>query len=366
MDGLVSSEQQMFADSVKRFAASVYGESPAPHGKALDRARLARIAELGCLSFAVPQEFGGFGGPIETMVTAFALGPALPPEPVFESGVHTAALIAAAASAQIAGRVLPDIAAGAAIASVATLEPLSRYDEARIETVARRTGSSVVLAGQKSNVLFGAEADWLVVSALDEGAPSLFLVRGDAPGVAKHSRPQLDGRPAADIDLADVAVEARLDGMPALDALERASTLATAAAIAEMAGIMEALVGATIEYARTRKQFGVAIGSFQALQHRMADMWIACEETRSVAAMAAYACSENGEDRSRTVASAWLTARDAAGRVGNEAIQIHGGIGMTDELVVSHWYRRLWALRQRFGDRHSNLARLAAWDVSDG
>lgn len=360
MRDLISDEQQMFADAVTRFAASEYGFGPAPHGKAFDRARLRRAGELGCLSFAVPEDHGGFGGPVEAMVAMMALAPALPPEPIVESGIHAASLLAAAAPPETAAAVLPGIAAGDAVAAVADLEASARYDRNRIATEARRSGSSFTLDGRKPNVLFAAEADWLVVSALLDGEPSLFLVRGGAAGLSMAPCARIDGRPAADVVLAGVAAQARLDAAPAAAALEHATCVATAAGIAEMVGLMDALVAATVDYARMRRQFGTAIGTFQALQHRIADMWIACEEARSVAAMAAYGCLAGGEEGARAVPSAMLTACDAAARVGNEAIQIHGAIGMTDELVVSHWYRRLWALRQGLGDRRSHLARLVA------
>jgi hypothetical protein len=145
-----------------------------------------------------------------------------------------------------------------------------------------------------------------------------------------------------------------------VDALDKAADVATAAQLAEMIGLMDALIKATIEYARTRKQFGVAIATFQALQHRIADMWIAAEESRSVAAAAAMACDADAQRRRCTISAAMIVVCDAAHRIGNEAIQIHGGIGMSDELIVSHWHRRLWALRQELGDRRSHLERLVA------
>ena len=207
---------------------------------------------------------------------------------------------------------------------------------------------------------FGAEADLLVVSARIDGEPALFLVDAKTEGILRTPLRRIDGLPAADIAFSGCVVPAasRLTGAPVVEALERAADLATAAQIAEMVGLMDALVAATIDYARTRKQFGVAIGSFQALQHRIADMWIACEETRSLAVAAALACAPDGSERERTVSAAMITACDAAQRVGSEAIQIHGGIGMTQEAKIGHYFKRLTMIENSFGDTDYHLRRV--------
>ncbi len=362
MQGLISSEQEIFADSVRRFAEQEYGFGPAPHRLAFDRARLRRLGELGVLSLAMPEEMGGFGGPVEAMVALAALAPALPSEPIVASSIHAAALIAETATAEVAASILQGIAEGRTVAGVADLEEPARYDRAAMTTTATARGGFFRLDGVKPMVPFGCEADVIVVSATVDGEPALFLVDPTVDGVIRTSRPRLDALPAADIVFSGCALPptSRMLNAPVVPALERAADLATAAQIAEMVGLMDALIAATVDYARTRKQFGVPIGSFQALQHRIADMWIACEETRSLAVAAALACASGEVGRARTVSAAMITACDAAHRVGNEAIQIHGGIGMTDELIVSHWYRRLWALRQERGDRRWHLERLAS------
>ncbi len=361
MDGLFSSDQQIFGASVKRFADQEYGIATGPHRLAFDRTRLRRLGELGVLSLAIPEELGGIGGPVEAMIALTTLAPALPTEPIISSAIHATALFAEAAPSDVAAPILEGIADGRTVAAVAVLEAASRYDHAAIAATATATGGSYVLHGVKPMVPFGAEADVLVVSAIVDGEPALFLVDPRSDGVTRTPRPRIDSMPAADIVLSGCAVPlaSRLQKAPVLPALERAADLATAAQIAEMVGLMDALIVATVDYARTRKQFGVAIGSFQAIQHRIADMWIACEEARSLAAAAALACATNDNERARTVSAAMITACEAAHRVGNEAIQIHGGIGMTDELMVSHWYRRLWALRQERGDRRWHLERLS-------
>lgn len=361
MQGLISSEQDIFGRSVKRFAEQEYGVGPAPHRLAFDRARLRRLGELGVLSLGIPEEMGGIGGAVEAMVALAALAPALPPEPIVTSSIHAAALLAETAPTDLAVPILQGIVEGRTVAAVADLEAAARYDRAAITTTATSKGGFYLLDGVKPMVPFGAEADALVVSANVDGEPALFLVDLRSDGVTRTPRPRIDSMPAADIVLSGCAVPSasRLENAPVPPALERAADLATAAQIAEMVGLMDALIAATVDYARTRKQFGVAIGSFQAIQHRIADMWIAGEETRSLAVAVALACASRETGRARTVSAAMITACDAAHRVGNEAIQIHGGIGMTDELMVSHWYRRLWALRQERGDRHWHLKRLA-------
>lgn len=361
MEGLITSEQGMFAETVKRFAEQEYGFGPAPHHLAFDAGRLRRLGDMGCLSLAIPEDLGGFGGPVEAMVALSALAPALPPEPVVGSGIQAAALIAATAESATAERLLSEIAAGTLVATVADLEAAGRFDRRSPATSARAVEGGYVLNGAKSLVPAGDLAQVILVSAQLGDEVALFLIEGDEPGLTRTPCRRLDGMPAADLAFHDLGLPAtaRLQAGAVAPALELAADLATAAQIAEMLGLMEALIAATVDYARTRKQFGTAIGSFQAIQHRIADMWIACEETRSVAAAAAYACAaESG--RARTVSAAMLVTCDAARKVGAEALQIHGGIGMTDELIVGHWYRRLWALGQELGDRHGHLARLSA------
>lgn len=361
MEGLITSEQSMFAETVKRFAEQEYGFGPAPHHLAFDPARLRRLGDMGCLSLAIPEDLGGLGGPVEAMVALSALARALPPEPVVASGIQAAALIAATADPATAERLLCEIAAGTLVAAVADLEAAGRYDRREPATTARTVEDGYVLIGAKSLVPAGDVAQVILVSATLGDEVVLFAIEGEVAGLTRTPCRRLDGVPAADLTLRQLRLpaSARLQAAPVVPALERAADLATAAQVAEMLGLMEGLIAATVDYARTRKQFGTAIGAFQAIQHRIADMWIACEETRSMAAAAAYACAAD-TDRARTVSAAMLTACDAARKVGAEALQIHGGIGMTEELIVGHWYRRLWALGQELGDRHSHLARLCA------
>jgi alkylation response protein AidB-like acyl-CoA dehydrogenase len=359
---MLTSEQLLFAEAVQRFVDHEYGRGPARPRHEFDRARLRRLGALGCLSLAIPAALDGIGGPVEAMIAMENLGPGLPREPVLSSGIHAASLVAAAAPADRAIELLPRIASGDLIVAVAHQEEGARYDTSFLETRARQAGSDFVLSGTKILVDCAREADLLVVSARLEGAGDLglFLVDPLASGVTATPRARVDGMPCGDVrlDACRVAARDRLDGCPAVEALGHAADLAEAAQVAEMVGLMDALIAITIEHLRTRKQFGVAIGSFQALQHRIADMWIECEETRSLALAAALACGGPAGARRRAVSVAKVRACDAARLVGAEAIQLHGGIGMTDELIVGHWYKRLLALRASLGDRGYHLQRV--------
>jgi alkylation response protein AidB-like acyl-CoA dehydrogenase len=361
---ILTDEQVLFADAVSRFVDQEYGRGPARPGHTLSRCRLRKLADLGCLSLAIPPDYDGLGGPVEAMIAMESLAPGLPREPVLASGIHAAALLAASAPPERAANLLPRLAAGDLVVAVAHQEEKARYDPDFVEAGARREGNRIVLSGRKSLVPCAPVADLLVVSARDEasGALGLYLVDPRTSGVTVTPRAALDGLSYGDVHLAGCAVSPgdALDAAPAPDALAHATDLAEAAQVAEMVGLMAALVSTTIDYVRTRRQFGVAIGTFQALQHRIADMWMACEETRSLAFAAALACGGPADGRGRAVALAKIRACDAAHLVGGESIQFHGGIGMTDELIVSHWYRRLLALRASLGDRRHYLNRIVA------
>lgn len=367
MDGIFTSEQTLFADTVAQFVDREYGRGPGRPSHVFDRARYGRLADLGCLALAVPEEHGGFGGPVEAMIAARGLAPGLPHEPVIEAGIHAAAVLAACASQEPAAALLPEIAAGTRLVVVAHAEDGHRYAETTVATRAEPRGTAMLLTGRKAAVAAAPFADLIVVSACrPDGGLALFAVDPRQQGVTVERCRGLDGREWGRIVLEGCeALPLVLDAGLAAEALAVGNDHAEAAQVAAMVGLIEALNGAVIDYLRTRKQFGVAIGSFQALQHRFADMWMAAEETRSLALAAALACSGPARDRRRTVSQAKLRACDAALLVGHEAIQMHGGIGMTDDLVVGHWVRRLHALRVSLGDRQHHLGRLVALDAED-
>lgn len=367
MDGIFTSEQTLFADTVAQFVDREYGCGPGRPTHGFERARYARLAELGCLALAVPEEHGGFGGPVEAMIAARGLAPGLPQEPLIEAGIQAAAVLAACAAPAAAAELLPGIADGTCLIVVAHGEDGQRYEETIVTTQAVPRGAATLLDGRKAAVPAATNADLLVVSARGpDGALVLFAIDARAPGVTVERRRGLDGRDWGRIVLDGCeALPLALDAVPAAEALSIGIDHAEAAQVAAMVGLMEALNGATIEYLRARRQFGVPIGSFQALQHRVAEMWMAVEETKSLALAAALACGGPAHQRRRAVSQAKLRACDAALLVGNEAIQMHGGIGMTDDLVVGHWVRRLHALRVTLGDRQHHLERLVALGAED-
>ena len=362
MEGMLTDEQIQFAQSLDRFVDQEYGRGSAAPAHAFDRGRLVRAAELGCLSLAIPESHGGFGGAVEAMIVMERLASGLPKEPILCSGIHAAALISAALPHDQAANLLPGLADGSLIATVAHQEARARFQVDHVGADAEFQGGRWALTGTKHLVDFAAEADVLLVTARDRrsGAFGLFRVENHAPGLAIIPRQRVDDMPCADIRLEQCIVQAdALIANANVEAMvEAARDRAEAAQVAEMVGLMDALVRETIAYVQTRRQFGVEIGKFQALQHRIADMWMACEESRSLALAAALACTGSEQERRRTVSMAKIFACDSAQRIANEAVQMHGGIGMTDELILSHWYKRLLALRSSLGDRRFHIQRL--------
>ncbi len=358
MEGMLTDEQVQFAQILDRFVKQEYGGRTGPHG--LDRGRLERLAELGSLSLAVPEEMGGFGGPVERMLVMQYLAPGLPAEPILASGIHAAGILAAALPGGAAAELLPGLMDGSLIVTVADQEEGSRYRTDLVETRARPDAGGWIVDGEKHLVAFAAEADVLIVSARDTQSMELGLYRIDslASGLHVTARPGVDGLPRGDVRLAGCRAAARIADRDVADMLVAAADQAEAAQVAEMVGLMDALIRETISYLQTRRQFGTEIGRFQALQHRLADMWIHCEEVRSVALAAALSCDAAPDVRARTVSMAKMLACDAARLVANEAVQMHGGIGVTDELIVGHWFKRLLALRASLGDRRYHMSRL--------
>jgi alkylation response protein AidB-like acyl-CoA dehydrogenase len=318
------------------------------------------LAEMGVLGAFLPERAGGAGGGgPELMVAMESFGRALFASPYLWTVALAGPLLAGAGSAGEA--YLGRIAGGEAIASVAITEAQSRYDLHHVETRARRTGTGYTISGAKRAVPYGAAADILIVPARtagdlrDRDGISLFLVPAGAGGLTRKSFATADGLRAADITLRDVEVGANtLLGSPGrgLEALQRAVDLATLAQAAEAVGAMRSLLDSTLAYARTREQFGVKLGSFQALQHRMVDMFAATEMAAShvQAALAGIRGPEDSVDP-RAAVMVKLQVDQAARLVGQEAIQIHGGMGMTDDLDVGHHFKRLTMMALTFADQ---------------
>ena len=371
-----SEEQQLLAESVRRFVARDYAFEArrkilaSPTG--MSEEVWATFAQMGLLALPLPADAGGFGGgAVDMMSIMEAIGEALVVEPYLATAALGAQLVARAGTEEQKRNVLPAVAEGAVKLAFACTEPGSRYDLARIGTRARRDGAGYFINGEKRVVLGGPWADRFVVSVRTAGAGtdahgvSLLMVDAKSPGVSRTDYVTLDGQRACDLrfDGARVASGALLGAEgEALATIEAVVDFATALICAEAVGAIRYANEATLEYLKTRKQFGVPIGSFQALQHRMVDMTITYEQARSMASLACTAVDSGGDpaDRRHAVSAAKIKIADACRHVSQEAVQLHGGMGMTDELKVSHTFRRLTMIAQQFGDADHHLARYAA------
>ena len=370
MDFNLTKEQEQLGDTVQKFVARQY---PFEARKAIlksedgwSREIWAGLAELGLLGLLVPEEHGGIGaGPIETLLTMTAFGRGLLVEPYLPSAILATVLIRELGSAGQKSSHLPRLAAGELIVVPAHGEREARYDLAHVATSAARDGAGYVLTGEKAVVLHAPAADLLLVSARTSGPPdsesgiSLFLVPRDAPGDTLRAYPTLDGQRAAEVRLQKVRVQADALLGPeggAFPALAAAFDVGLAALCADAVGALQASLDATIEYAKTRKQFGQPIGKFQALQHRVADMLMHVEQARSMSYLAAVRCTEkSAAARRKTLSAAKVLIGQACRFVGQQAVQIHGGMGMTDELMISHHFRRLTAIELSLGDTEHHL-----------
>jgi len=363
-------EQQLLADSVQRFVqkdydferrgkiiASAEGYSPEVWGT---------FAEMGLLGLPVSPDYGGFGGgAVDMLAVMEAFGEALVVEPYLSTVGLGARLVARAGSDAQKQSILPALVEGRMQVALAQTEDGARYNLARVATRATKSGGGWKLEGRKRVVLGAPSADRLVVSATTGKGLSLFLVDPTAAGVKLAPYRTADGMRAADIDLAGVQIgaEALLGAEgEGLAALEEAVDFATALVCAEAVGAMKYANDATLEYLKTRKQFGVTIGTFQALQHRIVDMFIAAEQARSMATLAASKAdtATDAADRGRAISAAKIRVAEACRHISQESVQLHGGMGMSEELKVSHSFRRLTVIAQQFGDIDHHLARFSA------
>ena len=365
MDFNFSEEQQLLADTVQRFVRDDYSfekRRDILKSKAgWSRENWQAMADLGLTALNVPEEHGGLGsGPVETMLVMHALGEGLVIEPFLAAAVLTPALLNALGDKASAARLLPDIASGERIIIVAHQEPQTRGELNHVTTRAEKTSSGYVLDGFKNVISGGGAADELLVTARTSGRTgdtdgvSIFRVDPKAAGVIVNDYVTIDGQRAADIELKKVAVAATdLLGEEGkgFAAIEAAHEQAISALCGEAVGIMKAVNTATLEYTKSRKQFGQPIGRFQALQHRMADMFLHSEQARSMSYLAAIKCVDpDAGERRRALAAAKVIIGQAGRFVGQQAVQLHGGMGMTEELMVSHYFKRLTAIDLTFGD----------------
>jgi alkylation response protein AidB-like acyl-CoA dehydrogenase len=373
----LSEEQQQLADSVRKLLARDYGFEArkaviaSPSGQSASV--WATMAELGLTAIALPEADGGFGGgAVDLMAVMEACGEALLVEPLLDTIALGGRLVARAGNAAQRAALLPGVADGSVQLAFAGLEPGHRYELRPTATTARAEGSGWVLDGSKCVVIGAATAHRLVVSARTGGQSgdaqgiSLFLVDPQAAGVALNTSRTVDGQRSADVTFHGVVLGAdALLGSAgnALPLIEEAVDFATALLCADAIGAMQYANDATLEYLKTRKQFGVPIASFQVLQHRMVEMVICAEQARSMAILAAAKVDDPAVDaaeRARAVSAAKIKVADAARQISQESVQLHGGMGMTEELKISHTFRRLTMAMQRFGDADHHLERYAA------
>ncbi len=374
MDFDLTDEQRLLKDSVDRLIADQYQFEQRkkylaePDG--WSRNVWKQYTELGLLGLPFDEKHGGFGGgPVETMIVMETFGRGLVLEPYFATVILGGGLLRRAGTPAQQQALIPEIAQGKLKLAFAHVERHSRYDLADVATTARRDGADWVLDGAKSVVLHGDCADRLLVTARvagerrDRAGIGVFLVDPSAPGVSRRGYPTQDGLRAAEVTLSGVRVPAG-DSLgeagAALPAIEHVVDEAIAALCAEAVGTMQAMHELTLEYLKTRQQFGRPIGQFQVLQHRSVDMLVALEQARSMAMFAAVmAGEEDATERRRAIAAAKVQIGRSGKHIGQEAIQLHGGIGMTMEYSVGHYFKRMTMIDMLFGDADVHLESLA-------
>ncbi len=373
MDFDLSEEQRLLKESVEGLLGSSYDFDSRKKYMAekggWSKAVWSKLAEQGLLGLPFSEEDGGFGaGAVEIMIVMEAMGRALVLEPYLATVVISGGFLRHGGSAEQKAAYIPGIIDGTRTFAFAQLEKNSRYDLADVATTAKKKGSGWVIDGEKFVVLNGEAADTLIVTARTKGGQrdadgiGVFLVPADAKGITKKGYPTQDGLHAADISFtgveigADAAIGDPADG---LALVERVVDEARTAICAEAVGIMDQSLKTTVEYLKTRKQFGVPIGSFQTLQHRAADMFVALEQARSMSMFATMANDfDNAKERATAVAAAKVQVGKSGKFVGQQSIQLHGGIGMTMEAKIGHYFKRLTMIENSLGDTDYHLRRV--------
>ncbi|MDE0950349.1 MAG: acyl-CoA dehydrogenase family protein [Halioglobus sp.] len=377
MDFELSEEQRLLRDSIDRFVKSEYPFSTRQEiifstlGYSEKNWKL--FAEMGWLALPFDAQYGGFdGSPVETAIVMEALGRGLVLEPYLSTVVMGGGLLAAVASHDQKERLIPQIVAGELTLAVAYLEPQSRFDPADVETSAKSTADGFVLSGHKCVVYQGCTADKIIVSARTHGADrsregiSLFILDQDLQGVSRKDYKTLDGQWASDFFFSDVNLPASaLLGQKgvALEAIESALDLVISAVCAEAVGAMAAANDITRDYIRVREQFGVPIGSFQVLQHRWVDMYMEAEMAKSMSDVLAMRLRDRDEDSALMVAATKVRVGKAGLVVGQGATQLHGGVGMTNEYAVGHYYKRLMTIDILFGNQDYHCSRYEQLEI---
>jgi alkylation response protein AidB-like acyl-CoA dehydrogenase len=375
MDIQFTEEQDLLRSSVQRLLRDQYGfdarRKIVASEEGFSRQRWAAFAELGLLAAPFAEDVGGLGGgPLSTMIIMQEFGRHLVVEPFVETVVLSGGLIEQAGSDEQKQGFIPDIIAGAKIWALAWTEKGSRFDLAAVTTTARRDGNEYVLTGEKTAVIAAPWADYLIVSARTSGRQhdraglSLFVVDRRSANLDLQSFRTIDGRRAAEVSLRGVRGQLLGREGEGVHALEACRDRAIGALCAEAVGAISELNSATLEYSKTRKQFGVTIGSFQVLQHRMVDMFIAHQEALSLMQHLSLSLGAGEAGVSRLASGAKSKIGYAGKFVADQAVQLHGGMGMTDELNVGHYFKRISSINIQFGDPAYHVLRYAQLDTA--
>jgi len=371
MDFSFSEEQTLLRNTVQSFLQDKYDfDTRSKIAKSADgwsREIWTQFAELGLLAAPFAEELGGLGGgAIETMIVMEEFGRNLVIEPFVETVVLAGGFLQEAGTDAQKEAHIPGLIGGETVWTFAYAEPQGRYNLADLVTTAKKDGDGYVINGYKCVVLGAPWADKLIVSARTSGGQrdadgvSLFIVDKNAAGVSTRDYPTVDGRRASEVTLENVKVGA--DAVigeigKALPLIEKITDRAIASLSAEAIGGMKMLNDATVEYCKTRKQFGVPIGKFQVLQHRMVDMFMAYEQSVSMTYMVTLKLDEDDSERCKAASGAKVQIGKAGRYVGQQAVQLHGGMGMTDELNVGHYFKRLTMIDTQFGNVDHHLSR---------
>jgi alkylation response protein AidB-like acyl-CoA dehydrogenase len=367
MDFNLSKEQELLRDGLTKFLSTRYdlekSRSAAKTGPGWQPEIWRAFAEeLGILGATLPEEVGGIGGgPVELMVITDALGHALVVEPYVDAVVVAGGLLRRAGGEE-ATSLLEKIVAGTAIVALATTEPESGDRWQDVATTARRDGEGWILHGRKSVAMSAPLATHLLVTARTANGTSLFLVEVDAVGIEAHSYRTVDDRRASDLVFDGLKLPASAllgDEAQAWPSLEQARDEGAAAICSEAVGCMRKVLADTVDYCKQRQQFGQPIGSFQVLQHRMVDMYMELEQAVAAVFLAMLHLEDEPATRARSVSAAKATVGRAARLIGQQAVQLHGGMGMTEELAIGHYFKRLTAMQYEFGSTDQHIGRYA-------
>lgn len=360
MDFDFSEDQGALRDAVQKWVEKGYDferRRAIVAAGGFDRAAYGELAELGLAGLYVSEDDGGLGmGPVEGMVVMEELGRGIVLEPLAQTLI-TSGVLGGYAAADLKAAWLPRVASGEALVVLAHQERKARYKLDACTTTATQTGSGWTLSGTKNLVPAADQADAFVVPAMVAGKLALFLVERTASGVSTNGHLTQDGSRAGELTLKDAP--AQLVTTDGLTALEHGVDIGIAAACAEAVGVMDKTVSITVEYMNTRKQFGVAIATFQALRHRVADMKMQLELARSMSYYASLKLNAPTSERRAAMARAKVQLGQSMRFVGQQAVQLHGGIGVTDEYIVSHYFKKLTQLEMTYGDSLHHLGEVS-------